>query len=123
MIAVGGITQSKEGKKFVDSIFILDLVNGNKWERLTVSLPDAAASVGLFQQSEDRIMIFGGYSSTNAKNGTLVCNLTKSQEKGFVLSKSKYLMEKADCFLINGVWQERNGEFLVAGVNHIHKLS
>jgi N-acetylneuraminic acid mutarotase len=70
LVAVGGIAQSKEGKKFIDSIFILDLVNGSKWERLTVSLPESAASVGLFQQSEEKIMIFGGYNQTNAKNGT-----------------------------------------------------
>jgi hypothetical protein len=91
-----------------------------KWERLTVSLPSALTSAGLWQHGLNKMMIFGGWN-TQSLNSIYVL---KETLLGFLITKSKMTMDEADTFPINGVWgEDSNGDYLIPGLDCVHRLN
>lgn len=65
LIAVGG---TDEQKRALNSILILNISQENaKWQRMNVALPQAASEVGLFPQSDSKMLIFGGWNASAKK--------------------------------------------------------
>lgn len=116
LIAVGG---TDEQKRPLNSIWILNLASGTKWQRINVALPQAVSEVGIFQQAEGKVLIFGGW---NAKKLNQIYSLRENHES-YQLSQSKFVIEKPDVFTLNGVWFEEDGDFLIPGHNFVHRVN
>lgn len=92
----------------------------NKWERLGVNLPQSVSNVGLWQQSQNKLIIFGGWDGKPLNT----IYVFKERQSGYDVSLSKLKMEMPDRFLQNGVLCEAGAsEVILVGESHIHRLS
>ena len=115
LLAVGG---TDDQKRHLTTIWMLGLLNISKWQRINVTLVSPLTSAGLTQNREGRIVIFGGWHLTT-QNSIFVL---KETPQGFQILKSKCTMEKPDLITFNGAFSEQNGDILLQGQEHVHRM-
>ena len=122
----GGYNRSKEYFRWLDSIERVSLVYGldwSYWELLKISLPKPRCNSWIIKESEDSILIIGGWEGHEQKSIFRIANLININKVPYIYELHDQCLETPDLFLTSTIAIDKGAEIIsVLGFHSLHRI-